>query len=84
MSRPKIYKIGDVAEADIKASRDILIENKALTEKDREKAVQEVPYVYDFDPSASNLVLRMKESFSEARDSFNFAYPLPPEDLNGI
>src|SRR4030042_5073502 len=50
--RPKVYKIGDVAEKDIKASADILVENAALTLKDRGKAIKAVPNVYDFDPFA--------------------------------
>ncbi|MFC1533407.1 HD family phosphohydrolase [Thermodesulfobacteriota bacterium] len=86
LSRPKVYKLGDVAEGDIKASSDILIENKELTEKDREKAVKEVPYVYDFDPSASNLVLKLKEALSEARDYFTLNItgaeaPIPIEKI---
>ncbi|MBN2060987.1 MAG: HDIG domain-containing protein [Deltaproteobacteria bacterium] len=67
LNRPKEYRIGDIAEKDIKASHDILIENKELTEKDRQKAAGEVPQVYDFDSTASNLALRLKDAFSEAR-----------------
>ncbi|MBW1911615.1 MAG: HDIG domain-containing protein [Deltaproteobacteria bacterium] len=70
LSRPKVYKLGDVAEADIKAPHDILVENEELTEKKREEAEKEVPYVYDFDPSASNLVFRLREAMSESRDYF--------------
>ena len=33
LSKPKIHRLGDVAEQDIKASHDFLIENKDLTEK---------------------------------------------------
>ena len=67
LSRPKEYKVGDIAEKDIKASQDILIESKELTEKDRQKAAGEVLYVYDFDSTASNLIFRLKDAFSEAR-----------------
>jgi len=86
LSRPRDYKIGDVADADIKASRDILMENEELTEKDREKAVKEVPYIYDFDPFASNLVLRIKEAFSDARegsisDDVGPGEPIPIEKI---
>ena len=56
LNRPVLYKLGDVAEKDIKASHDILFENIEQTEKEREKAVKDVPYIYDFDPSASDLV----------------------------
>jgi putative nucleotidyltransferase with HDIG domain len=60
--RSKVYKIGDVAEEDIKASADILVENTALTLKDRENAIKAVPNVYDFDPTASNLEVRLREA----------------------
>jgi putative nucleotidyltransferase with HDIG domain len=70
VNQPSLYKLGDVADRDIKATRDILIENKELTARDTEKAVNEVPYVYDFDPSASDMVLKIKEAMSEARASY--------------
>jgi putative nucleotidyltransferase with HDIG domain len=62
LTRPKVHMIGDVAEKDIKASADILVENTALTMKDRENARSAAPNVYDFDPSASNLEKRFKEA----------------------
>ena len=58
LTRPKIYGIGDVAENDIKASQDFLIENRELTEKNREEAVKEVLSIYDFDNSASHIASR--------------------------
>jgi len=70
LNRTKSYKLGDVAEEDIKASSDLLIENNTLTEKNREEAAEAVPNVYDFDPSASSLVLRLKEVMTEARDIY--------------
>jgi putative nucleotidyltransferase with HDIG domain len=66
LSRPKVYKLGDVVDEDIKASADILVENAALTAKDREDAINAVPNVYDFDPSATNLELRLKEAMFDA------------------
>ncbi|MBW1804614.1 MAG: hypothetical protein JRJ85_28285, partial [Deltaproteobacteria bacterium] len=63
LTKPKVYKLGDVSEADIKASHDFLIEDKAQTENNREKAVKGVLSVYDFDRSASNLATRLKEAF---------------------
>lgn len=67
LKRPNVYKPGDIAEADIKASTDILVLNEETTEKERDKALQSVPYVYDFDPSASNLRLRLKAAIAETR-----------------
>lgn len=92
LSKPITYELGDVAERDIKASRDILIENQAQTEKAREGAVKDVPYVYDFDPSASDLVFRFKDAMSQARAVFSInveekvteagsAETSPPENL---
>lgn len=65
-----VYKIGDVAEVDIKASYDFLIEDEELTVKNREEAGNSVPYVYDFDSSASNLYIRLNDVMSEAREYF--------------
>ncbi|MBW1913743.1 MAG: HDIG domain-containing protein [Deltaproteobacteria bacterium] len=69
-SKPKSFKLNEVAETDIKASHDILIENKELTEQKREQAVKEVLYVYDVDPLVSDLIFRLKQNMAEARDFF--------------
>jgi len=76
LSRPKVYSIGDVAERDIKASRDFLIKNEELTEKNREKAVKGVLSVYDFDSSASNLIPRVKEAFAASRESLSQSFQM--------
>ncbi len=69
LSKPKHYRLGDIAERDIKASHDFLIEDAALTEKNRIKAVRETPPVYDFDPSGSDALGRLRDAFAEARRS---------------
>lgn len=66
--RPVNYSIGDVAVRDIKASRDFLVENKDLTEKDMEKAAREVLSVYDFDPSAASVNKVLNEAFVLGRE----------------
>jgi putative nucleotidyltransferase with HDIG domain len=86
LNRPKAYRIGDVAGSDIKASYDILVENETLTAKNREEAVKKVPYVYDFDPSSSNLVLKLKQALADAWISIavDMAYTeevTPPEKI---
>ena len=73
LTRPASYKVGDVASRGIKASQDFLVENKELTEKDREKASREVQAVYDFDGSALNLIPSIREAFDLARDSLKNA-----------
>jgi cyclic-di-AMP phosphodiesterase PgpH len=76
LDRPKTYKLGDISQEDIKATSDLLIENNELTEKNRAEAAEAVPSVYDFDPDASDLVLRLKEAMSEAREILS---PTPAE-----
>jgi putative nucleotidyltransferase with HDIG domain len=68
MSRPKIYGLGDVAGHDIKASREFLVENAELTERNRQMAVKDVLYVYDFDSTGSNAVSKIREAFKEGRE----------------
>ena len=67
LTRPKIYKLGDVADRDIKASREFLVENTELSDKSRQDAVRAVLSVYDFDPSAKDVVTRIKEAFKAGR-----------------
>ncbi|MCJ7596884.1 MAG: HDIG domain-containing protein [Desulfobacterales bacterium] len=78
LSKPTLYKLGDVAKRDIKASRDFLIENKELTDKDKDKAAREVLAVYDFDSSALNLISPLREAFQLGRE--NFAAPSDSSD----
>ncbi|MFC1825170.1 HD family phosphohydrolase [Thermodesulfobacteriota bacterium] len=79
LRKPKIYRLGDVADRDIKATRDLLIENKVLTEKARAEAVKKVLSVYDFDSSSSNIISRVKEAFNSGRaytaNSFYLDFP---------
>jgi len=81
LTKPNVYRLGDVAQRDIKASRDFLIENKELTEKDRDKAAREVLAVYDFDSSALNLVSPLREAFQAGREYF--ASSPEPSDPDG-
>ena len=43
------YKIGDVADRDIKAPRDFFIEDESATEANRKLAVEKILTVYDHD-----------------------------------
>jgi len=67
-SRTVEYKVGDVAERDVKASRDFLVENELLTAKNRQEAEKAVLSVYDFDRSGGNLVQRVNEAFRAGRE----------------
>ncbi len=65
------YKLGDVAERDIKAPKDFLIEDEEATEENRKKAAEEVLTVYDNDASLSvKLSRNVKQAFAEMADIF--------------
>ncbi|MBW1745981.1 MAG: HD family phosphohydrolase, partial [Deltaproteobacteria bacterium] len=65
------YKLGDVAERDIKAPNDFLIEDEEATEENRKKAAEEVLTVYDNDASLSvKLSRNVKQAFAEMADIF--------------
>ncbi len=49
---PDYHSPGDIASRDIKSPRDLLVEDKPLTEAKREEAWAAVPPVYDFDQEA--------------------------------
>jgi len=66
-TQQKIYSIGDVANKDIKASHDFLVEDKELTKQRRYEAVKSALFVYDFDRSGANINQRITTSFSYAR-----------------
>jgi putative nucleotidyltransferase with HDIG domain len=68
LTGPKTYSAGDVAERDIKAVQEFLVEDPELTEKSRQDAYKSVLPVYDFDPEGSNAALRIREAFKLARE----------------
>ena len=68
LTPPKRYSLGDVANLDIKASREFLVENRELTEKNRQEAVKAVPPVYDFDPTGAEVISRIKKAFESGRE----------------
>ncbi|MEA1968529.1 MAG: HDIG domain-containing protein [Thermodesulfobacteriota bacterium] len=57
------YKKGDVADVDIKASRDFFIEDKKATENNRESIGNSVLIVYDFD---ANLYMEISKKIETA------------------
>ncbi len=67
LTPPKAYNLGDVADRDIKASRDFLVENSELTEKNREEAVRGVLSVYDFDPTGTDIAAKIRHAFESGR-----------------
>lgn len=62
------YTSGDVAEKDIKAPKDFLVEDQTATEIKRQQALQEVLTVYDFDLDlAGRLTQLVEQAFADMR-----------------
>ena len=83
------YRIGDVAERDIKASRDFLIEDRQATETNQRNASEQTRTVYDHDVLlARKLTRNIDQVFSDmrkiiaelqAREALRTAAQLPEE-----
>jgi putative nucleotidyltransferase with HDIG domain len=62
------YTVGDVAQKDVKAPRELLVRDPVATEIKRQQAVQEVLTVYDQDTElAARLARMVDEAFSDMR-----------------
>jgi cyclic-di-AMP phosphodiesterase PgpH len=77
LTRQHVYKLGDVADRDIKASSDFLLEDQGSTEQNRQDAVKAVRSVYDFDPTSTGLVGRIREAFAGGREVLSVAASPP-------
>jgi putative nucleotidyltransferase with HDIG domain len=65
------YKLGDVAEKNIKATKDFLIEDKDATEANRREAVGKVLTVYDHDVTLPQTINQnVKKAFNNIRTVF--------------
>ncbi|MBW2407534.1 MAG: hypothetical protein JRF17_09210, partial [Deltaproteobacteria bacterium] len=63
-----LYKLGDVAQKDIKSPRDFFIEDQAATETNRRQSVDKVLTVYDYDSELARVLSRnVKAAFTEMR-----------------
>ena len=60
---PKEYNVGDIALRDISATRDLLVEDEASTEKRRQDAADMVLPVYDYDP---NVLQEVEDNVTQA------------------
>ncbi len=56
------YQLGDIAESNIKAKQDLLIENEAATSERREEAVSQAPLVYDLDDNVARQTIEKIEA----------------------
>jgi putative nucleotidyltransferase with HDIG domain len=67
-----LYKIGDVAERDIKATKDFLIEDLEATEANRRQAMASVLTVYDYNSTLfSKLSQHIHAAFLDVRTIYN-------------
>lgn len=65
------YNLGDVAERNIKATKDFLIEDKDATEANRREAVGNLLTVYDHDVTLSQTINQnVKKAFNDIRTVF--------------
>jgi len=65
---PLRYNVGDVAEKDVKAPRDFLVEDQTATEIKRQQALQDILTLYDDDPELAGRIARsVEESFADMR-----------------
>lgn len=62
------YKVGDISDRDIKASRDFLVEDKEATERNRQDITKSIIPSYDFDPTGNYVSERIGEAFRRARE----------------
>ncbi len=70
------YQIGDIADKDIKATTDLLIEDKTATGERIQQARDEVLTVYDYDRAMlPNMVRQVNQSFGLARTALESAKP---------
>lgn len=67
VTREPAYEIGDVAKRDVKATIDFFIENKILTEQNRQNVIKQVLTVYDHDINFT------KKTASQIDDAFSWA-----------
>jgi putative nucleotidyltransferase with HDIG domain len=79
------YRIGDVAEQDIKSPKDFLIEDKAATKAKQDEAEASVPRVYDLDDTlVSKLEVQTSKAFDHLRNiTAKLAEPISNHQADG-
>jgi len=72
------YKVGDVAESDIKAATDFFIEDKSATAARQKQAVDGVMTVYDHDPDIlPKTTARINGAFALLREAYQSYQEVP-------
>ncbi len=78
------YRVGDIADKNIKATADLIIEDKAATEQKRIQARKEVLTVYDYDRALLiQLIKRIEDAFNRPRSKADFEKTLGLEVSQG-
>jgi putative nucleotidyltransferase with HDIG domain len=81
---PADFSPGDIAAHNIKASRDLLLEDRFLTEKKRSEAYDQVEFYYDFDSHlGEDLVTRLQQA-GQSPERDNGEKPAEPEHILGF
>ena len=64
------YLLGDIADRNVKAKHDFLIQDEEATAKKREEAIRQSPIVYDLDERITrNLIDKLEASFKAMRET---------------
>ncbi len=69
------YRLGDVADRNIKATRDSLVEDTEATSRKREEATRQAPVVYELDESVEHQVLERLAAAFEAMRTYSEVKP---------
>lgn len=78
------YHLGEIAAQNIKATRDLLIEDELATQKKREEAARQSPMVYDLEQSvAEQTIARLHTAFETMRNVRRDAELKFPEARDG-
>ena len=68
------FRLGQIADRNIKAKHDFLVEDEAATAKKREEAVRQSPLVYDYDHDITKSIAeKLRASFKAMRDAASSA-----------
>ncbi len=79
------YEVGDIAQEDVFAPRDILMVDEAATESKRRQAAEETWPVFDYDADfAKNAVNRVHEAFQIARDFYSREWDWEQAEANRV
>jgi len=62
------YHLGEIAEKNVKATHDFLVEDIEATERDKQEIIKTIAPSYDFDPSGDFLMEKITDAFKRSRE----------------